>query len=208
MDRVEVVGKIADTIWRALRLDREIHALKVIDAVHSLIHDGKAFTAFYSRTTANTDAHRTGIYIKTPATKEVHMIASFAASAAANLSIHRAPTIAANIGTHTSAIRNRDENNSTASECKNNATTPAAAFITTLNETQIAADVTWADGTIIRLEPLTVGTGPKPAGGSSRDTQEYILKANTAYVFLLTNVGANANVHHILLDWYEVEEIG
>lgn len=208
MDRTEVVGKIADTIWRALRLDHDTHALKVLDIAHGLIHEGKAFTAFFSRTTANTDAHRTGIYIKTPATKEVHLVASFAASAAANLSIHRAPTIAANVGTHTSVIRNRDENSSTASECKNNATTPAAALITTLTETQIAADLTWADGTVIREEPLTAGVGPKPAGGSTRDTQEYILKANTAYVFLLTNVGANANIHHILLDWYEVEEIG
>ena len=187
MARIEVVGKIADTIWRTLRLDRDTHSLKTIDIVHGLIHEGKAFTAFFSRTTANTDAHRTGIYIKTPAAKEVHMIASFAASAAANLSIHRAPiiapTIAANIGTHTSVIRNRDENSTTASECKNNATAPAAALITTLDETQIAADVTWATGTVIREEPLTTGTGPKPAGGSSRDTQEYILKASTAYVF-------------------------
>jgi hypothetical protein len=74
---------------------------------------------------------------------------------------------------------------------------------TTLTEAQIAGDGTWATGTVLRTEPLTVGAGPKPVGGDTRATEEYILKANTKYVFLLTNTAASANTHTILIDWYE-----
>ena len=34
-------------------------------------------------------------------------------------------------------------------------------------------------------------------------TEEYILKANTKYVFLITNTAASANDHLIEIDWYE-----
>jgi hypothetical protein len=180
-------------------------AILTIDYGHHEIHGGSSFTAYYTRTTASTDAHRSGLYIKTPAAASglCHAIISFAASAAATFSICEAPTIAANTGTHANVIYNRYRDSSTTSGCKDNATSPASNKFTTLTEVQIAADGTWATGTVIRTEPLAVGTSSKPAGGSSRDSQEYILKANTAYVFLLTNVGANANVHYILVDWYE-----
>ena len=180
-------------------------ALVSIDYGHHEIHGGSSFTAFYTVTTAATDAHRSGLYIKTPASASglCHAIISFAASTAATFSICEAPTIAANVGTHAVLIRNRYRDSATASGCKDNATSPAANKYTTLTEAQIAADGTWALGAVIRSEPLTVGAGPKPAGGSSRDSEEYILKANTAYVFLITNTAASANTHFILADWYE-----
>lgn len=46
-----------------------------------------------------------------------------------------------------------------------------------------------------------VGSGP--GGSADRSEQELILKANTAYIFLLTNATASANVHHLFIDWYE-----
>jgi hypothetical protein len=192
--------------YSPLRLDKMTSTLKMISNAHSKIHDGSSFTAYYTATTAATISHRNGVYIKTPATAGgnlVHLLASFAASSAARLDICEAPTIAANVGTHTSAIMNRYRDSATASGCFNNATTPAAGYITTLNETQLAADGTWATGTIIRTESLVAGAAAKIAGGAGRDAQEYILKANTAYVFLLTNLTADATVHYILLDWYE-----
>jgi hypothetical protein len=128
---------------------------------------------------------------------------SFAASAAAKYEICEAPTIAADVGTHTGDILNRFRDASRVSGCFNNATSPAAGKFTTLDETQIAGDGTFNTGTVIRTSPLQVGVGPRTAGGESRGAQEYILKAGTPYVFLITNVGANANVHHVLIDWYE-----
>jgi len=190
-----------------LEIDPINWGLHVIPSEHHEIHEATSYTAYYTVTTAATDAHRSGLFIKTapadPNTKYCHVVVSFAASTAANFSICEGVTIAANVGTHTGVIYNRFRDASRKSGCLNNATIPAAGYFTTLTEAQIAGDVTWATGTILRTEPLRVGDGPKPAGGSSRGSQEYILKADTKYVFLITNTAASANTHNILLDWYE-----
>jgi hypothetical protein len=195
----------------AVEIDPITRGTHVIESDHHQAHEGYSFTAYYTATTAATDGHRSGLYLKTPPAEPdhvggsnlVHAIISFASSAAANLSICESPTIAANVGTHTPLIINRYRGSSKISGCYNNATVPARGYYTTLTQAQIAADGTWATGTILRTEPLRVGDSPKPAGGSSRGSQEYILKANTAYVFLLTNTAASANTHFIEVDWYE-----
>ena len=131
------------------------------------------------------------------------MLFSFSASTAANSHVLEAPTIAANIGTHAVVIYNRYRDSTTASVVKDNATSAAVNKITTLTEAQIDGDVTFAEGTVLRTEPLVIGSGPKPAGGASRGAQEYILKANTAYIAMIQNTTAAANAHLIELDWYE-----
>jgi len=190
-----------------LEIDPINWGLHTIESEHHEIHEQTSFTAYYGRTTDATNGHRSGIYIKTPAkeanTKYCHMIASFACSTAADASILEAPTITANVGTHTEIIRNRFRDSVKISGCFNNATAPAQNYITTLTEAQIAADGAFAAGTTLRSEPLSTGVGPRPAGGTTRGTEEYILKYNTAYIFLLTNTAASANRHWILLDWYE-----
>ena len=183
--------------------DNMIHTIG-IDFGHFEIHEGDSFSAHYSLTTAATDGHRTGIYIKTAnSAKLIHLVVEFSASTAAHYTICEAPTIAANTGTHGVAIFNRYRDSAITSTVQDNATSPALNKITTLTEAEIAGDGTWATGTILRTAPLSAGSGPKPAGGATRDAQEYILKANTAYVFLITNTVASANDHHILIDYYE-----
>jgi hypothetical protein len=175
-----------------------------IDIAHHEIHMGDSFSGYYIRTTAATSGHRSGIYIKTPATTPlVHMVISCATSAAADYSLCEAPTIAANTGTHSNVILNRYRDSATTSGCFDNATSAAVNNYTTLTEAQIAGDGTWATGTVLRQGPLGVGKEDKAVGGSSRDTQEWILMANTAYVFLITNTSATATVHSIFIDWYE-----
>ncbi len=106
-----------------------------IDISHAQLHEGLSFSAMFSRTTAATNGHRSGLYVKTPASPTAHLVASFATSAAANLTICEAPTIASNIGTHTGTILNRNRNSALTSGLLNNATTPAANKFTTLDET-------------------------------------------------------------------------
>ena len=184
-------------------VDGITNALKVIDHQHHEIHSGDSFTAYYSRVTANGNGLRSGIYIKTPAApKYIHMVVSFSCSTAASYSICEAPTIASNVGSHGNTIYNRLRDSTNPSGVFDNATVPAVGKYTTLTEAQIAADGTFNAGTVIRSEPLVAGSGPKPAGGNSRGEQEYILKANTKYIFLLTNTTEDANIHHILIDWY------
>jgi hypothetical protein len=203
---ISIIGyfKTGDSTYQVPRLDVLTRAQNVMEYAHHEIHGGFGFTAQYNITTAATAGHRSGLLIKTPETMPlVHVVVTFAVSVAARYSICEAPTIAANTGTHAVPIYNRYRDHANASGCFDNANAPAANKYTTLSEAQIAADATWSVGTIIRANPLISGSGPKPAGGSSRDTQEYILKANTKYVFLITNLTADANVHDITIDWYE-----
>lgn len=178
--------------------------LVVITDAHHHIHEEFSFTAHYARTTGATNGHRSAMYIKTPpGSKMCHVVVSFAASTGADLTVCEAPTVAPNVGTHANIIFNRYRDSVNTSIVLDNATSPAANKFTTLDEAEIAADGTWNLGTILRQEPLTVGTGPRPAGGTSRGMQEYVLKADKAYVFVLTNTAASANDHLIELDWYE-----
>jgi len=198
-----VYFKTGDSTFQVPRLDASTHAISTIEYEHHEIHAERSFSAYYTRTTAATNAHRSGLYIKTDATIEIHMVIHFAVSTAAYFTVCENPTIAANTGTHGVAIYNRDRNSDETSVCLDNATSAALNKYTTLNETQISGDGTWATGTILRTEPLEVGKGSKAVGGEYRGVQEYILKKSTDYVFLLTNSAASANVHHIHCDWYE-----
>ena len=186
-----------------VQIDNSTRVPITVSYSHHEIHSGSSFTAQYTITTAATSGHRSGLYLKTPAVKEIHLVASFSCSAAATFSICEAPTIAANVGTHAVTVYNRDRNSSKTSSVFDNATTNAVNKVTTLTEAQIGGDATWATGTVIRTAPLQVGVGPKAAGGTARGVQEYILKSATKYVFLITNTVATANNHYIQVDWYE-----
>jgi len=197
-----ILFKTGDFTYQVPRLDSSTHAIATVDYAHHEIHGGSSFTTYYTRTTDATAGHRSALYLLTPSDKEIHLIASFSASTSATFSMCEGVTIDVNEGTNTVVIYNRERNSSKTSSVSNNATVPAKGFVTSFTEAEIAA-ANFSAGTILRTEPLQVGTGPKPAGGSGRGSQEYILKKSTKYVFRITNVAASANVHHILLDWYE-----
>ena len=84
---------------RQVTIDASTRALNTLDYEHHEIHSGSSYTTQYSITTAATDGHRSGIYIYTPASKEIHLIAEFSASSAADYIICEASTIAADTGT-------------------------------------------------------------------------------------------------------------
>ncbi len=183
-----------------------VAALNTITYALDRIHAGFSFAAFYTRETAATNGHRSALYLKTPAgTTYAYALASYASSHPADFYMCEDAVIDANVGVHTQAIINRNRNSAQTSVCLNNATTPAAGYVTTLDETAIAGG-NFSTGSVIRLEPLEAGSGPRAVGGASRDTQLYILKADTVYVFLLENDGANASQHWLWVDWYEHED--
>ena len=198
-----LIGVGSSSVYNhGIKLDRMTYSSVCIDYAHHEIHDGDSFVAHFENTTASSDEDRTAIYLKTPATKACHMVASFTASYAATASIYEAPTETANMGT-SAAIYNRNRIGTPAtSGCFDNATVPVVNKVMTLVETDVDTELT-NTGTILSTFVLVAGATPKPAGGASRDTQEWILKASTAYIFIITNVGSNANKHAIQLDWYE-----
>ena len=188
---------------RQLTIDASTRALNTIAYEHHEIHSGSSYTAQYDFTTAASAGDEMGIYMLTPATKEIHLVAEYSSSLAAIFTICEGVTLAANTGTDGVAIYNRNRNSTKTSEIQDNATTRAANKITTLTEAEFDGDATWACGTALRVVPVVAGAGPKPAGGSGRGSQEYILKHSTAYVFVLETVPATASAQSILLDWYE-----
>jgi len=187
----------------ALTVDGDVGGLVTITTPHQAIHRGHSFKVHYTTTTASTDDHRTAVYLKTPVSGEVHMVASFSVSTAGEFFICEGITIDANEGT-SAAVLNRNRNSSTTSGVFDNATTPVVNKVMTWTEAQLAAG-NFSCGTELEYEPLVAGSGPKPAGGVSRGTEEFILKKNTKYLFYTQNIGASANVHHVWLNWYEAD---
>lgn len=163
-----------------------------IDFPHHELHEGAAFTAFHAAGSKN-DGDKINIYIKTPnTTTRLHMYTEWSASGAAYFRILEAPTVTANTGTNAVAVINRERNSSTASTVVDNATSPAA--------NKYGKDVTITnDGTKVWEE---FSGAAKSAAGSGRSTNEFILKANTAYCFEAES-DASSLVLAMTLSWYE-----
>ena len=106
-------------------------------------------------------------------------------SSGAHFYIYESPTIGSATGTLTAYNRNRNSSNTT------------GATVQYFDESD-AGNVT--GGTLIYHENLGAGKGVANATGA-RD--EIILRQNTGYAFILENEGAAANIHNIVLNWYE-----
>lgn len=179
------------------RIDNNSGAFMVIDYAHHEIHAGDHFTVHHSAASKN-DGTTINIYLKTPnTTKYCHMFMKWSASGAAYGRIYEAPTITANTGTNATAVYNRNRNSSTASTVVDNATTPAA--------NKVGLDVTkTGNGTIIFNE---FSGAAKQQKGESRNDNEYMLDANTAYLFEVESDAAGLTLA-ITLDWYEHIDLG
>jgi len=183
-------------------IEEETKALIVIDYAHHEVHNGNSYMAHYDLTTSSANDHQTAIGFTTPnTTKWLHLLIRIAASSPAEFSIDEVPTIDDEKGTALVAY-NRDRNSSNISGILSLASTAVAGQATSYTNTQIAA-ASYSAGTIIGHYLLAGGKGPRVVGGTNRGSQEIILKQNTKYLFLMQNIGANANLHEIHLNWYE-----
>ncbi len=200
----KIVGETNDNVFKSPRVDIITHALINIEHAEHETGQGNHYFTSYEITTAATDGHRTGIYLQTPTgtSKLFNLVLYVSASAAADGHILEGITIDANEGTNGVAIYNRYRDSTNTSTVLDNATSPAANKVTTWTETQID-NGNFSEGTVLEHFPIPAGTGPKAVGGTERSTQKWILAANTKYMFMIENVGANANRHIIQLDWTE-----
>jgi len=173
-----------------------------IDFAHDELHEGSSYSVDYSETTASSDDDRTIIGLTTSNTaKWNHVVITITASGAAEFFIYEAPTFTAGQGTD-GAIYNRQRNSSKASTTLNQDAAPERGKVSTYDEAE-AVNLNYSGGTLIDYQLMASGTGPKPVGGTSRGVQEWVLKQNTSYLFIVQNVGASANTHVINLSWYE-----
>jgi hypothetical protein len=189
--------------YDVIGIDASTNAVIVVNYDHHEVHAGSAYHVGYSVKTANSDGDVTAIMFQTPDTaKWIHLVATFACSSPAEAIILEAPTLEDSGDGSDKAVLNRNRNSAAVSTVKSLEDTPTVGSVTTMNEAEWTA-VGVTGGTELEHEYLAGGEGPKAVGGTTRGSQEWVLKQNTIYVIYLKNTGASANVHSISLDWYE-----
>ena len=178
-------------------------ALTTIDFEHHEIHEGDHFVCHYAGEVTN-NGEMTVIAFNTPDTAEwVHVVVEYTATAFARALLIEAPSIDVDDGTAL-LIFNRDRNNGRASGVLSIETVPVANRATSYDETQAGgANITINAANTVSEHHIGGGSGPFGTGGGQMQRDEYILRRNTQYAFLLEALNADTNIHNLHVSWYE-----
>ncbi len=175
----------------------------MIDIPHSKIHDGEAFVCHYSQTVSDTN-DQSIIAFKTGNTRILHPTVSASCSTAAVAYILEAPTITNNAGASLTVFNRRRVGTPKKPDIIDTSTNPdttgQAMFFTEITMGNVTG------GNTIASIPIIAGAGPKAIGGIARDTQEWNLKPDTFYAFVLNSSSDLDNVMWLEVDWYETAE--
>lgn len=164
-----------------LSTDISSTSLVVIDVPHWHLHNGRVFCCS-GQTTLGSNASFDVLLITPNSGARVHLEPFVRASVEANFSLFEGVAVSAN-GTPATAL-NRD---------RNSTRTSALQLFTGPTVTNT--------GTLLRNPHF--GSG-QTRGGEDRSVLEWILRANTRYLFRITSE-ATANDIFWTLDWYEAE---
>jgi len=179
-----------------LHTDKSTNKIVTVSYAHHEIHDGSSFSCHYVQDVTDT-ADRSVIAFTTPATKEIHMFALIAATAAADFLVLEGATALLPSAVDLT-VYNRDRNSTNTSLMTSiDGTVGKVSYYTLTTDTGISG------GTEIYHEHIGAGKIGQAAAGASRGTAEWILKKSTVYDFELKSLDANDNSHHIELTWYE-----
>jgi len=188
-------------------LDKITGAALTIDIEHREIHDGHYFKAFYeSVAPLPTDiGAETAIgFLTPPLPTRIHMVIDADADDESTFEFREDPTVVLDQGVFLEALnRYRSGGGSLILDHSN----PGVALgVTTYTVLQAAAADLSASGSILHSETLAIAAGP-PFGSILNDRhrgqREWILRPDTEYVAILTNLTANDTVHKLTLNWYE-----
>jgi len=174
-----------------------------LDIAHRGIHDGCSFTCdFVDGTPTNVGEATTVVFKTSDSATEVHLIFSAEASVGATAHLYEGSTMDANEGTDLT-IYNRRCGSVNASTVLANTSPAASGKATSFTQAQLA-EADFVAGTELYSATLLAGDGPKPLGGSFCDTQEWLLNSDTQYAFQIKSLTNDDNLHHMMLDWYEI----
>ena len=189
-------------LWLAAR-DGVSGVLGVIDFEHHEIHDGDSFVCHYAGEVTNT-GEMTIIAFNTPDTAErVHVVVEYTATAFARALLIEAPSIDVDEGAAL-LIFNRNRNSAKTSRVLSIETVPVANRATSYNEAQAGgANITINAANTVSEHHIGGGSGPFGTGGGQMQRDEYILKQNTQYAFILEALNDDTNVHNLHVSWYE-----
>ena len=189
--------------WVAAR-DAVSGVLGTIDFEHHKIHESDSFVCHYAGEVTNT-GEMTVIAFNTPDTTGwVHVVVEYTSTALARALLIEAPSIDVDEGAAL-VIFNRDRNSAKASGVLSVETVPVANRATSYDETQAAgANITInAANTVSEHHLGGVAVGPGGTSGSQMQRNEYILKQNTQYAFILESLNDDTNIHNLHISWYE-----
>ena len=157
--------------------------LPMIEFLHYMIHDEKGFSISYTSTLA-AGATAT-LFFRTPSSvKRMHFVGQVGAGGALQSDFRESATVSLS-GT-VLTVRNRDRNSS------------EAATMTARHTPTVTTHG-------VRLDATLMGTTVpgKGAGGSGVQREEWILKANTIYLWRVLSLAA-ANQLSMNGSWYEI----
>ena len=194
--KIQVVDSDGDIIT----IDPATSNLVILDQDHFQIHEGNSFSTWYEQQVSDTGDETIIAFKTADTTKWLQIIMTVAASSSADAHIIEAPAIVDNTGAPLTVF-NRDRNSATTSNIidtsQNPDVTGQAMFFTEVTQGNVTG------GTDIAHVHMQGGAGPKAVGGDSRGTEEWVLKQNTLYAFIIESLDMNDNVHLLELDWYE-----
>ncbi len=169
---------------RTESIDAATQALTVMEYEHHAIHEGDMFTVLEVTDLGNMAVR--DILVVTPnTTRWAHLVWEIEHELETGIQFYRGTTYAA-AGTIVPSF-NRNGNSATA----------ATTVVThTPNVTLV--------GTLVGT--IQQGNGKK-AGGSDRESNEFILEQNQAYLIRISNLTVNDNLIFMKLNWYEHENI-
>jgi len=168
------------------QLDASTGAIATIEYEHHEIHSGSSYMAWAMQKTSNADDKSTTVTLTTPnTTKWFHLIPFGETTGEAHFIVKEGVTI----GTKTSDV--------TAYNRNRNSTKTSAGTLQYFDE-DATGEVT--GGTQIYHEHLGAG---RTSADATTGRDEIILKQNESYSFVIENEGAAANIHNIILNWYE-----
>ena len=177
--------------------------LGVIDLEHLRIHDSDSFVCHFSNTVTN-NGEMTVIAFNTPdTTRWIHVVVEYTATAFARALLIEAPSIDVDEGAAL-LIFNRNRNSAKASGVLSIETIPVANRATSYNEAQAAgANITINAANTVSEHHIGGGSGPFGTGGGQMQRDEYILRQNTQYAFILEALNDDDNIHNLHVSWYE-----
>ena len=177
--------------------------LSIIDFEHHEIHEGVSFVCHYSNTVTNS-GEMTAIAFNTPDTAGwVHVVVEYTATALARALLIEAPSIDLDEGADL-VIFNRNRNSAKTSGVSTIETVPELNEATSYNEAQAAgANITINAANTVSEHHIGGGSGPFGTGGGQLQRDEYILRQNTQYAFILEALNNDDNIHNLHVSWYE-----
>jgi hypothetical protein len=171
--------------WAPLSLDPDTGTLVSIDQTHHEVHKGNMYTTdWYADGLTNTSSANLVFEV---GAKEAHLIYEVQAEMEIHFTINGGITYGAS-GTSLAKL-NKDRNS----------TNTSTAF---LHYTPTTPSLSAA--TLLRTRHFGSGSTPAGMGTGDRGLYEFILKANTKYLFQVINQSGGSGWYAFYLNWYEI----